>query len=91
MSDIRPVPPTIIPVKPHGPASRWRERIKVWGVKAKLAWYKSAFVIAARKNLRMTVLQLFGALSVLIGISYYSIPCALIVGGLAAIWVAERQ
>lgn len=91
MADTRPAPIFRVPKPSKTPADRWRERIRVWGVKGKLAWYRTAIFVAARKNLRMVTLQLFGALSVLIGISYYSIPAALIVGGLAAILVAERQ
>lgn len=86
MSDTRPIPP----MKSTKPP-RWRERVRELGVRARDYWSKSSFFVMEHKNLRMTSLQLLGALAVLIGISYFSIPCALIVGGLAAIWVAERQ
>ena len=73
------------------PKTPRRERFRSWVLKARLIWQKSSSYVMVKKNLRMTTLQLFGALAVLVGISNYSIPCALIVGGLAAIWVAERQ
>lgn len=43
------------------------------------------------RNFAMLIIQLLGAFSVLYGISYWSIPCALIVGGIGAIAAMELQ
>jgi hypothetical protein len=42
-------------------------------------------------SLRLFVLQLAGAFSVLYGISYWSVPAALIVGGIAVIAAIENR
>jgi hypothetical protein len=52
---------------------------------------KATLDIATERNTVLTVFQCVCAFSVLFGISYFSVPAALIVGGLGGILVAERQ
>lgn len=87
MSDTRPGP-RIIPVKPH---TTLRERSSGLGAKLRVGWASVRVYVAQKKSGRLLLLQCAGALSVLVGISFYSIPAALIVGGLGAILAAERQ
>ena len=86
MSETRPGP-----IMKPAASTPMRERLRGWKEKAALAWYRTSIFVVAKKSMRMLSLQLLGSLSVLIGISYYSIPAALIVGGIGAILVAERQ
>ena len=81
MSDTRPVPSL-----PDGDDElTWKEKLTVHKAKLAIGW-------ASRKNLRMTLLQTAGAGMALVGIALlFSAPVALIVGGLGAIVVAERQ
>lgn len=65
-------------------------RVIVETVRAKARALPVAFATALL-DARLTILQCLGALSVLYGISYYSIPIALIVGGLGAIAAVEMQ
>jgi hypothetical protein len=51
----------------------------------------AAGFIAAARSAQLFVIQLAGAFSVLYGISYWSVPIALIVGGVAAIAAVELQ
>lgn len=87
MSETRPGP-ALVPV--DGALSR-RERIQLLRHRLQLAAVHVAGYTATHKNARMLLLQCLGALAVLVGISFFSIPCALIVGGIAAIAAAERQ
>lgn len=48
------------------------------------------YVLSARP-LWLVLIQLLGVLSVLVGISFWSIPAALIVGGLFAVGAVEMQ
>lgn len=86
MSDTRPVLPP-----PHLKPNNWRERFVVIRRKLQIASLRTAVFVSVHKSLRLVLLQMAGAFSVLYGISFYSVPAALIVGGLAAILVAERQ
>lgn len=43
------------------------------------------------RNLALLVLQLLGFLAVLVGISWWSVPAALVVGGIAIIAAVEMQ
>ena len=86
MSDIRPLPP----MESTAPVSK-RDRLRAAGVVARFAYARSRLFVANQKRGELFLLQVLGALAVLIGISYFSIPCALIVGGIGAILVAERQ
>lgn len=42
-------------------------------------------------NAVMLAVQLAGVFAVLFGISFWSVPCAFIVGGIAAVYAIERQ
>jgi hypothetical protein len=63
----------------------WKEKFTILRAKAVIGW-------ASRKSLRMTLLQVAGAAMALVGIALvFSAPIALVVGGIGAILVAERQ
>jgi hypothetical protein len=44
---------------------------------------------ALARDAHLVLIQLAGAFAVLCGISFWSVPCALILGGLGAIWAVE--
>ncbi len=52
---------------------------------------KAALGAATKRNTVLTVLECACAFSVLFGISWYSVPAALIIGGLGGIFAVERQ
>ena len=86
MTDIRPVVPA-----QKQETNNWRRRFVAAKHKVQITAMKVAAYTIIHKSLRLVLLQMAGAFSVLYGISFYSVPSALIVGGLAAILVAERQ
>jgi hypothetical protein len=67
-------------VKLHAHAVR--RRINV------LPWFREHCIT---RNSFMLLIQLLGAFAVLYGVSYWSIPCALIVGGIGGIAAMEMQ
>lgn len=83
MSDTRPVPAFENP-----PAVSRRDVIK-----RRIArdWKISTAFVAVHRNARILTLEIVGALTVLVGIAQYSVPIALIVGGVGAVVAAERQ
>lgn len=65
-----------------------------WGMiraKAKLKAWKVGFAAKRHQEGLKTLAQIGFGVVVLIGISFYSIPIALIIGGLAGIIAVERQ
>jgi hypothetical protein len=79
-SDTRPVP-----LETSEESLTWREKLTVLRARAILTW-------TGHKSARMTLLQTAGAGMALVGLAlFFSAPIALIVGGIGAIVVAERQ
>jgi hypothetical protein len=80
MADTRPVP-----VSTESKSLSWKEKLTVFRAKAIITW-------SSHKNARMTLLQTAGAGMALVGLALiFSAPWALVVGGIGAIVVAERQ
>jgi hypothetical protein len=89
MSDIRPVALTQGP--PEEP-NNWRDRFVVIRKRLQIASLNTTLFVVAHKSLRMTALQTAGAAMALVGLALlFSAPVALVVGGIGAIVVAERQ
>jgi hypothetical protein len=88
MSDTRPVHLPELRKKP----ANWRERASAARSSLYIASLKTSIFVSSHKSFRMTVLQVAGAAMALVGIALvFSAPVALIVGGIGAIVVAERQ
>lgn len=88
MSDTRPVLMPKLKKKPNN----WRERFVVIKDKLRIASIRTSFFVATHKSFRMMVLQTAGAAIALVGFALvFSAPIALILGGIGAIVVAERQ
>ena len=68
-------------------------RMKAKGFLAKTYLIGRALVVHAkeRRSLRIMAFECVCAFAILYGISYYSVPIALIIGGLGGILAAERQ
>jgi hypothetical protein len=80
MADTRPVP-----VDTESKSLSWKEKLTVLRVKVIVTW-------SSHKNARMTLLQTAGAGMALVGFALlFSAPVALVIGGIGAIVVAERQ
>jgi hypothetical protein len=72
--------------------ANWRERFTAAKDNLHIASIKAAFFVARHKSLRMMALQTAGAAMALVGIALlFSAPVALVLGGIGAIVVAERQ
>lgn len=88
MSDTRPVLMPKLKKKPNN----WRERFVVIKDKLRIAGQRTSLFMVAHRSLRMMALQTAGAAIALVGFALlFSAPIALILGGIGAIVVAERQ
>jgi hypothetical protein len=77
------VMPITEPVKPS--------RIEAYRRKLKISYGKLSSYVAGHKSGRLLAVQMVCAMTVLVGIAQYSVPIALIIGGVGGILAAERQ
>lgn len=66
-------------------------RIKLYGRKLVSRYRKVKLYTVTHKTGRLLLLQVFCSIVALVGVAQYSVPIALIIGGVGGILAVERQ